>query len=145
MNMCKLVIHAICISIEVIFKKNRVYNKVTDWLYTCRSYVDAPSFKLLGIYFASNFETCVERRFHTHIQCKAWSKVLHEYVVDDSAQHEIFALAQSGPRGRVLAFSLMTKLFSKKINDNNPRNPSAFVHSAVINAWGSLHWGDVIG
>ena len=47
-----------------------------------------------------------------------------------------FALCQSSPQNRAVAFSIMTKLYKKQITgENEVKNASAFIHKSVMNAW----------
>jgi hypothetical protein len=71
---------------------------------------------------------------------KCWFSVLNEYGVDDSSQHGLYALAQSGPWGRRAAFGIMSKLFKKEIAGDHIKNPSAFIWSAVRSKWDECDW-----
>ena len=71
----------------------------------------------------------------------AWADELYEQDVDKSAQKELFALAQSSPNGRLAAYSVMTKVFKKESDGKVIWNPSAFIHTGVMNYWNKAGWG----
>lgn len=65
---------------------------------------------------------------------KWWLSVLNAVGCDETAQQELFLLAQHDENGYKAANHLMSKLLKKKTDNEMPRNVSAFVHKCVLNA-----------
>jgi len=63
-----------------------------------------------------------------------WIDTLNECWVDEMAQKELFLLSQHSDRGWEEANSIIAKLLKKQTDNDLPRNSSAFVHRAVLNA-----------
>ena len=79
------------------------------------------------------------REFYPVDDVNAWSTVLEELGVDDLARQDWIALWASGTvGGQVEAMSIVHKLLNKASGSHPVRKPSAFVVSAVGNAWREL-------
>jgi hypothetical protein len=65
---------------------------------------------------------------------EAWDATLTELKVDDTAQQELYLLAQYSNRGAQMANHVLSKVLKKIADGDQVRNWSAFVHSCVKSA-----------
>jgi hypothetical protein len=74
-----------------------------------------------------------------------WDDTLTELGVDNTAQQELYLLAQFSQLGAKAANHVISKVLKKVADGDQVRNWSAFVHSCVKTARHDLHWHDWAG
>ena len=74
---------------------------------------------------------------------EAWDATLNELKVDDTAQQELYLLAQYSGRGAQMANHVLSKVLKKIADGDQVRNWSAFVHSCVKSARHDLTWDEL--
>ena len=71
-----------------------------------------------------------------NLKIKNWVDVLNEHMVVETAQQELFALAQWGTAGLIESIEIIEMLLKKKMDEDHTCSggASAFVHTCVLTA-----------
>ena len=74
---------------------------------------------------------------------EAWDDTLADLNVDQTAQQELYCLAQFSGNGAKAANHVISKVLNKIADGDQVRNWSAFVHSCVKSARHDLEWNEL--
>ena len=74
------------------------------------------------------------------IDITVWKDVLYAYRVDETAQQELYLLAQYSAAGHKAANAIIGKLLKKASEYEAVQNTSAFVHACVQNVRHKWAW-----